>query len=243
MPYVADKQNRAKAAALVVVLHVALGFALVLGLAGDRVRHVVEGLATFDVREAPPPAELPPPPRAQPEAAQDEAGTPDLRATPAPVVAPDPALRLPVPSPVPTSDERTPIAGADASAGAAAVPGAGRGAGGAGSGLGGGGTGAAGTGQGGGLGSPARLVGGNRARLPSSFLRALGIPRGQASLLLTIAPTGQVLDCRVTAGSGSAELDGELCRIMLNQSRWEPARDRSGRPVTVQVGYTSTWNR
>lgn len=229
--------------ALVVALHAALGTALVLGLAGEEVRKVADSLATFNVREVPPPPEIAPPPEPSADAAPDEAGAPDLRATPAPVVAPEPVRRLPVPSPVRTSDERGPRDGADPSAGAAAVSGPGRGAGGSGSGFGGGGSGGSGSGDGGGLGSGPQLLGGNRARLSSSFLRSVGIPRGQASLLLTIAPTGRVAECRVTAGSGSAALDAELCRIMLAGSRWEPARDRLGRPVTVQVPYTSTWNR
>ena len=240
MPYVIDRRDRAKAAALVAALHVGLGAALIAGLAGDQVRQVADSLATFNVREVPPP-EVPPPPELSDDGAPDEAGAPDLRAKPAPVVAPRPARRLPVPSPVRTSDERGPVEGADASAGAAAVPGSGRGAGGSGSGFGGGGGG--GSGAGGGLGQAPRLLGGNRASLPSSFLRAIGMPRGQASLLLTITPAGRVSVCRVTAGSGNAALDAELCRIMLAQSQWEPARDRAGRPITGQIGYTSTWKQ
>jgi protein TonB len=228
---------------MVAVLHLALGAALLFGLAGDALREEDRDLAVFDLPLPPPPPITPdPPPEREAAAARQAAGAPDLKAKPAPVVAPKPRVRLKRPSPVRTSDERAPQERADRSAGAAARPGPGRGAGGTGDGFGGGGSGGLGAGSGSGLASPPRLLGGNRGRLPSSLLRAAGIPQGQASLLLTIAATGRVSDCRVTAGSGSAALDGELCRIMLTQSRWEPARDRSGSPVTVQIGYTSTWD-
>ncbi|HVF83701.1 MAG TPA: energy transducer TonB [Sphingomicrobium sp.] len=242
MPYAADRNDRAKAAVLVVALHVALGFALVLGLAGGPLGTIDRDVATLDL-QAPPPPQIPPEPPPQPEAAaaREEAGAPALRAQPAPIVAPDPSVVLPLPSPVRTSDQRGPVEGADRTVGAASAPGIGRGAGGEGSGFGGGGSGGTGAGEGSGLGNPPRLLGGNRGRLPSSFLMALGIPRGQASLLLTVASSGRVTDCRVTATSGDPTLDAELCRIMLANSRWEPARDQSGRPITVQVGYTSTW--
>ena len=244
MPYAVDKRDRAKAAALVVALHVALGAALVFGLAGGELAKKEPELAMFDLQApSPPPITPDPPPDREADAAKEAAGAPDLRAKPAPVVAPRPRVRLRQPSPVRTSDERAPVERADRSAGAAATPGPGRGAGGTGDGFGGGGSGGLGAGSGSGLGSPARLLGGNRARLPSSFLLAIGMPRGQASLLLTVAATGRVVGCQVTAGSGNVALDGELCRIMVTQSRWEPARDIAGRPVTVQVGYTSTWNR
>ena len=241
MPYAADPRDRAKSAAIVIALHAGLGAGLIFGLAGDRVRQAAESLKSFDVLEPPPPPQPePPPPDESESAAKDEAAPPDLRSKPAPVVAPTP---VPLPSPVRTSDERAPIEGSDRSAGAAAVAGPGTGAGGTGSGFGGGGRGGEGSGSGAGLDSPARLLRGMRSRLDSSLLRGLPADRGEVVLVLSVGPDGRVASCRPLGSSGSPALDAELCRRMAERSRWEPARDRAGRPVAVSLRYTATWSK
>ena len=231
---------------LVAVLHAALGAGLVLGLAGDPVRKVAETLRSsaliepLTIEQLEP---LPPPPQARAPAPRDEAAPPNLRTRPAPIVAP-PALRpLPVRSPVQTSERRGPIEGADRTAGAAAVAGPGTGAGGPGDGFGGGGLGGEGAGGGGGMGSAPRLLGGNSARVPRYLLQRFAVNRGEALLALTIGTNGRVTACAPIRGSGSAELDFELCQLMLSRSRWVPALDGSGRPVSAQLQYTATWNR
>ena len=55
--------------------------------------------------------------------------------------------------------------------------------------------------------------------------------------------SGRVTDCRIIQGTGAADVDQALCSLMIRQSRWTPARDRQGRPITVQVRYTATWNK
>ena len=245
MAYRADPRDRAKSLAMVVVLHAGLGAALVFGLAGDKVREVAESLKSFDVRELPPPPEPEPPPKDESDSAQkDQAAPPDLRAKPAPVVAPKPPHPLPVPSPVRTSDERAPIEGADRSAGAAAVAGPGSGAGGSGSGsgFGGGGSGGAGSGTGG-LGREARYVPGSaRSRLPHSIIMTAPSPTGRLPLRLSITPQGRVGSCVPLSTSGSTRLDAELCRSVSAHSRWVPATDRSGRPITVELVFNATWS-
>jgi len=243
MPYAPNRTDRAKAITLVVALHAALGAALVLGLAGGSVTRVTDALKSFDVLEPPPPPRSEPPPTDRSEsAAKEEAAAPDLRANPAPVVAPKPPRPLPVPSPVRTSDERAPVEGADRSAGAAAVAGPGSGAGGSGSGFGGGGSGGTGTGAGG-LGREARYVPGTaRARLPRSVLMTAPSPSGRLPLRLSITPRGRVGSCAPLATSGSVLLDAELCRSVTRHSRWVPALDRSGRPVTVELVFNATWS-
>lgn len=230
--YRQSRPDRAKAAAAALLVHVAIGAAFLTGLVTNVSRLPSDVLKTFDVTEPPPPPIQEPEPRVD-AAPEDQAAPPNLRADPSPVVAPE--TRLPVPSPVPAA----PVAGAGSatSAGAAAVSGPGTGAGGSGSGLGGGGSG------GSGIGSEARLLSGNRARLSGRLLRQFAVDRGYAHLQLAISASGRVTNCSILQGTGSPQVDQELCSIMVNRSRWSPARDRQGRPIAVQVRYTSTWSK
>ena len=85
MSYANRKQmssNRTAAIIIVALIHVALGYALVSGLAYNVVKKAAEDLKTFDVEdEPPPPPEEPPPP--------PEQNTPP----PPQVVAPPPIVR------------------------------------------------------------------------------------------------------------------------------------------------------
>ena len=222
-------------------MHAVLGAAILTGLNVRTVSEAVERLATFDVEQvAPPPPVEPPPPPPTPEdsAPEEEAAPENIRSEPTPVVAPQPRVSLPIPLPMTAAEQ--PGAGSDATAGASDRAGPGTGAGGQGSGSGGGGSG--GTGTGAGLGSEARLLGGHQARLGSRFLRSVGLSRGSVPLRLTISPAGRVTACTPLRSSGSAQLDSELCRIMRSSSRWEPATDRSGRPVRVELTYVATFS-
>ena len=65
MSYAQRKQmssNRTAAIIVVGLLHVALGYALVTGLAYNVAKKAMEDLKTFDVTEEPPPPEEKPPP-------------------------------------------------------------------------------------------------------------------------------------------------------------------------------------
>lgn len=248
MPYyrAIDRSDRAKALAGVLLVHVALAAVILSGLNVRSVGEAVERLKTFDIREAPPPPRIEPPPPPQPEqsgAPEEEAAPANIQSRPTPVVAPEPRVSLPVPLPMNVAQVPGPE-GADRTAGASNVPGSGTGAGGQGSGFGGGGAGGTGSGSGSGegLGSEARLLGGHRARLGSSFLRSVGVSRGAVPLRLTISATGRVTSCRPLRTSGSTQLDAELCRIMRTRSRWSPATDRAGRPVSVELTYVATFS-
>jgi protein TonB len=85
MSYAQRKQmsgNRTIAIIVVALIHVALGYVLVTGLAYNVAKKAIEDLKTFDVEdEPPPPPDEPPPPPEQ---------IPD---TPPPVVAPPPIVR------------------------------------------------------------------------------------------------------------------------------------------------------
>ena len=86
-------------------------------------------------------------------------------------------------------------------------------------------------------------MGGNRSRLASSLVRALPQDGGYAHLLLTVGPTGWVSGCEVLTTSGYGSIDEALCGVMTRNSRWQPARDRAGQPITVKVRYTATWSK
>jgi protein TonB len=240
MPWQPPRHDRKKAAALVVALHIALGAALISGLAARPIRHVTEALTTFDVTVPPPPPPMIEPPKKAEAAAKREVGAPDLEAKPAPVVLPPPVIPLPQPSPLPTADESAPVTGAAASAGAGQVAGPGRGANGTGSGTGGGGNG--GTGAGSGLGSEARLISGNLTRSDYRRIRSFGALRGQATLAIEVSVAGQLSRCMPLSSSGDPALDQELCRL-LGRTRWLPARDRNGQAVPVALRYVATWDR
>ena len=223
--------DRAKAAAAAVAVNLFLGLALITGLALRDERRREEMLETFDVALSPPP-----PPAIEEKTAEnakrDPQGAPGRKAEPSPVVA----LPSPIPRPTPVIAAPTPGAGNAASSGNS-DRGTGPGAGGTGTGTGGGGSGA------GGIGSEARLLGGNRSRLPSRMLRDIPQSGGYAHLLLTVGAAGRVTGCEVLTSSGFEVIDQALCGVMIRNSRWQPARDRAGQPLTVKVRYTATWNK
>lgn len=186
----------------------------------------------IDVKEVPEPQ---PPPPENPGKAEEEEGAAGKKAEPTPIVAPKPRIEVPSKPPVTAA----PIAGTGSAATAgAATSGTGPGAGGSGTGRGGGGS-----GGGGGIGTEAKLLGGNSSKLPSSLLRVFAADRGYGYLWLTVAGTGRVTDCSVLQSTGNGPVDQALCNVMIRQSRWEPARDRQGNPITVKVRYTATWKK
>lgn len=243
MPWHPPRQDKAKSLALVAAIHAALAVALVSGLQGDAVRRVSDSPGIFDVLPPPPsPPPREPPPDKREDAAEKEAGAPDLQAKPAPVVLPPPPVRLTVPTPLPTADDSAPDTGSAPSAGAGEVAGVGRGAGGSGDGLGGGGSGGRGSGSGGGLGSEARLLSGNLTGRDYHRIRDFGSLRGRAVLAIEVSAEGRLTRCLPLTGSGNGALDAELCTL-LGRTRWQPARDRGGRAVPVALRYVATWDR
>ena len=228
-----SRPDKAKAVAAVAAVYAAIISAVLL-MPGDSPLRVGENQPTvlIDIKELPKPQ---PPPEEKPGKAEEEEGAAGKKAEPTPVVAPKPVIEIPAKPPVVAA----PIAGTGSAATAgAATTGTGPGAGGSGTGRGGGGS-----GGGGGIGSDARLLGGNSSRLPSSLLRGFASDRGYGFLLLTISEAGRVSDCSVLQTTGSADVDQALCSLMIRRSRWEPARDKQGRPISVKLRYTATWNK
>lgn len=81
----ADQQmstNRIVALIIVAIIHLAVGYALVTGLAYSSIKKAIERVATVDVETPPPPTEKPPPP------------PPDKMPPPPPIVAPPPPINI-----------------------------------------------------------------------------------------------------------------------------------------------------
>jgi len=228
------RPEKAKAIAGVITVY-ALILGAVLFIPNDSPLRLGESPPTVlvDIHESPPPQ---PPPQVESGKAKDEGGAAGKKAEPTPVVAPKPVIEVSARLPVVAA----PIAGTGSAATAgASTAGTGPGAGGSGAGRGGGGIG----GDGNGIGSFARLLGGNSAKLPARILRQFATDRGYGYLLLTISEAGRVADCSVLQTTGSGDVDLALCNLMLMRSRWEPARDRQGQPISVKVRYTATWSK
>lgn len=232
----ADQQmssNRIIAIVIVALIHIALGYLLVTGLAISAVKEVVERVTTVDVEEPPPPEpedEPPPPP--------PEQEVPEF--TPPPVVPPAPIQPKPNPVFSRTTQDLTPrpqtqIAtkscpggqtvlasqacpaatktcpnGSTVSVSASCpVPSKARGV------------------------SPDGL---NRwaARIqgdyPSSALRRE--EQGTVSMRITVGANGRVEACTVTGSSGSSSLDDAACKGMQRYARYNPALNDAGDPIS-----------
>lgn len=237
MPYVRSKADRSKAVVMVVLVHAALALAVLAGPGQPMTQRIAERLRTFDVTPDVPQRNDPPPSRTP--AAPQDAGAPALEAKPSPIVTPPPPVPVPSPNNMAVAEKAAPSEGTDRSAGAADQPGVGQGAGGTGRGFGGGGSGGEGAG---GLGADARLLSGNLTRRDYRHIRGFGSPAGRAVLAIEVGPDGRLTACAPLVGSGSQALDEELCRL-LSRTRWSPALDRSGRPVSVTLRYVATWDR
>jgi len=226
-----ERRDRAKALAGVLVVHVALGAAILTGLNVSYVRQAVEEhLTTFDVKELPPPPPEPPPPLMS-ERAKDEEGAAGKKAEPSPVVVPKPRVVIPAKPPVAAA----PVAGTgSATRSGAATAGSGPGAGGTGSGRGGGGT-----GDFSGF-TPARLVR-NLDRGDYRQLTGGRMPYGRAMVSLQLDARGVPVQCRIARSSGDSSVDAGLCPLITRRLRFRPAMDASRRPIPYHLEYVASW--
>ena len=233
MPSYGQQLDRARivSAGLAAVLHALIGYALLagLGVAAPPVP-AASAIKLFDVRQIPPP---PPPPVEESEPASEDApedapAPPNLRATPTPIVAPPPEIRLDLPSPIVAATLAG--AGVDPSAGASDVAGPGTGAGGAGTGRGGGGRGGEGGAGGRGAGgAPASKLAGDLMPLP--LARRLYREGADITFRIAIGPDGRVTDCAIHRMTGAPEIGAIACRAIVERYRYRPARDAGGRAV------------
>ncbi len=227
----ANRPDKAKAIAAVVLVHATLATAILTGLNVYTVRRAVEQLTTINVVEPPPPPPVPPPPATRPQQRKDPAGAPAPKAEPTPVVAPEP--RIPVQSPIPAAMAAG--TGSSSSSGASTA-GTGAGAGGSGTGRGGGGYGDYSRF------TPARLV----SNIPNSEywrLASTGIRSGSVGVLILVSRNGDVSNCRIARSSGDPSIDGLVCQLTVRYVRFQPARDPDGRAVAQDITYFPNWRR
>ena len=235
------RRDRAATIAAVVTIHVALGYAF-LNLSGPlRTAGLQDDLQIFDIADQPPPPppliEKPPEPeKARPRREEGAASPENIESEATPVVAPEP--RVIIPSLVPIIASPTPNVGEAATQGASDVVGPGTGAGGLGTGTGGSGSGSGGGGLGGGETRPTIV---EYTKLtsrdyPAGALRAW--PRnGKVFVAVRVQIDGRATDCKVNRSSGNPAIDGDTCRLVMAKVRFNPARDRQGRPYVDWYGY------
>ncbi len=245
--YQIGSQDRVTSAFGAALFHALLGYALITGLGIDVVEVVDDKMKIFNV----PPELIPPPikeatpakekavekvkrPRPTPKDPEGAAAPPNIKSRPTEIVAPEPEIRLPVPSPVIAA----PIAGpgSAATSGNAPIKGPGTGAGGIGTGTGSGRYGSGGGGGGGaGLAREPRLI--REGVTDRDYPRAAwaqGI-QGTVHMRFLVTPSGRIGQCRVTRSSGNSTLDRETCKVMQLRLLYRPAIDVYGRRVPAWV--------
>ena len=60
-------------------------------------------------------------------------------------------------------------------------------------------------------------------------------------MIYTVEPDGRATGCRITASSGSAELDSHTCRLIEQRFRFRPSLDGRGRPVRSRIVQDHYW--
>lgn len=61
---------------------------------------------------------------------------------------------------------------------------------------------------------------------------------GSVRVHVAISPEGRATDCQVIRSSGTASLDTSACQMVVQQSKWEPPKDQSGRAVSGSAEMT-----
>ena len=221
--------DRTRAAAGVIVVHLALAAIIVAGLNVTVIRHAVEQMTIITIAEPPPPPPREPPPALRPERAKQAPGAPAKAVKPTEIVALK--QKLPAANLIVTA----PAAGTGATARpGAAVAGTGSGAGGSGNGPGGGGSGDFSRF------TPPRLVR-NLSRGDYQLIASGRLPAGSADVAITIAPGGYLGDCRLLRSSGDAAIDRGLCPLLMQRLRFRPALDDQGRAIAYRTNYHASW--
>jgi len=232
-------KERLRAGIPALVIHLCLLLAIARGLGLELPPLAPQPLQLIEV-----PPSLPPPPRREPERrqraprAEGAAAPANLESRPTEVVAPPRVIPQPAP-PIAAAPVAGP--GVKPTSGAAPVPGPGTGAGGEGNGTGAGGRGNGPGGGGEGNGTPPIQIRGEiRDRdWPSHAAEAAG--GGTVSVIYTVETDGRATHCEITHSSGNEELDDTTCRLIEQRFRFEPSRDRSGRPVRSTIVQNHEW--
>jgi periplasmic protein TonB len=212
MSYVDQQMSSRRVVAIVIValLHAAIGYAFISGLAMSVAKQVLTDTKVFDVVEPPPPPEEPPPP--PPEQPQ--------QVQPPPLVTPPPVVQTPVPPPVqmqsvpiappnPPVTPLPPVTLAPPTPAPPAVPAISKAA-------------AA-------RGNPASWV--TQDDYPPSSLR--NEEEGSVGVTFDIGTDGRIQNCRVTSSSSHPALDDATCKLVTRRGRYSPALNQAGQPVVT----------
>ena len=210
----ADQQmsgNRIVAIIIVALIHIALGYALITGLAYEAATQVIERVTTIDIEEPPPPEpeDEPPPPEPQPDTAPPPPVAPpppiNVATTPPPIrtqttIPPPAPPALRIPPPAPAAPPAPPPPPPPSQARSATPDNLNRWA--------------------------ARIQG----DYPSSALRR--DESGTVTMRITVGANGRVTACSVTGSSGSSSLDDAACRGMQRYARYNPALNAAGEEIS-----------
>lgn len=216
MSYADQKMGSGKIIAIVIValIHAALGYAFVTGLAYQYVKKAAEDMDVFDVEEPPPPPpdEPPPPPPDQPMQPPPVVSPPPIVQTQAPTVVmqtvqtPPPAVIM---TPV-TAPPAPPTPPAPRVSQAAKLK----------------------------PGDLQRLFG-DPNNYPDSA-RDAGA-QGSVAASLQVGADGRVTSCNVTSGSGNRDLDNQTCSIATRRIRMTPAKDDNGNGIASTFVLRVRW--
>lgn len=211
----ADQQmsgNKITALIIVALIHIALGYALVTGLAYSAAKQIIKKVTTVDIKEPEKPKEPPPPPPKQEAAppppvappvkinvavAPPEIQTVQVAPPPAPVV---PIIAPPAPVIAPPPPRVQPKQ---------AQP----------------------------KGRPGDWVTTND--YPSRALREER--EGTTGFRLTVDAGGRVTNCEITSSSGSPDLDQATCDNLRRRARFNPATDGEGQPTSGSYSSRTRW--
>lgn len=232
-------RDRAATLAAVLLVHLALAFAL-LNLSGKaRLPGPDDLTQLIDIGAQPPPPPIVEiePETARPKKKEGAASARNIESRATPVVAPKPAIEVPTPQSIVASP--TPREGAQTTQGASDVVGPGTGAGGSGTGTGSGGAGSGPAGGGNGL----AVV---RTRLATRPLSARDFPRdllerwprGRPVMMrFRVDAEGRIIQCIVDVGTGDLAIDGSICGIAQARLRYNPGVNRDGQRVADWAAY------
>jgi protein TonB len=237
--YAQPPRERIGPAIAAAAVSAALGWALLIGLAGAPLAQRFEdGLAVFRVTPPPPPPTKVVPKRTHSSRPSGRAAPPNIRSQATQVAAPKPIVIVPLPPP-PIPVALKPFAGNQPTQGATNKVGPGTGAGGIGD-----GTGSGGWGDGdGGPGNETPPVW-KRGRLTDAdYPRDIGDAgfQGTVAVKFLVWVDGRVRDCQVMKSSGNATLDATTCRLIQRRFRFDPSRDAEGRPVPAWIVENHEW--
>lgn len=201
-----------KLVALIIALAIVggIGAVMVIGLAVNAVKKVVERVTTVDVAEEPPPPpdEPPPPPPEQPTAPPPPvAPPPPISIAPAPppiqtqaTIPPPAPPAITIPPPAPVAAPAPPPPPPAPSQARAAAP---------------------------------RNQRSWAGRIQDNYpARALREEReGTVGVRVTVTAQGRATGCQVTASSGHSDLDQAACQGMERYAQFNPALDAAGNPT------------